>query len=114
LLSFIDTKLADLIGLTPQRMGAISNRETVGGVERSTLQSSHITEWLFFIHDSVKRRVLECLLETTKIALRGKNKKFEYITSDGALTLQNIDGDQFSECDYGLVVDNTNQIQEFN
>jgi hypothetical protein len=54
-------------------------------VERATLQSSLITEYLFGTHDDVKRRALECFLETAKIALRGKSKKFEYILSDGSL-----------------------------
>lgn len=84
LLEMIDQHMGNVAGLSPQRLGAISNRETVGGVERSTLQSSHITEWLFFTHDSVKKRVYECLLETAKIALKGRSKKFDYILSDGS------------------------------
>lgn len=68
--------MSEVVGITKQREGQISNRETVGGVERSTLQSSHITEWLFQIHDDVKRRALECFLETAKIAIKGKSLKF--------------------------------------
>jgi len=114
LLENINTQMGNVIGLTPQRLGAISNRETVGGVERSTLQSSHITEWLFFTHDSVKKRVLECLLETAKIAMRGRSKKFSFILSDGSEKLAEIDGDEFAECDYGIVVDNGTGSQELN
>lgn len=114
LLAWIDTQIGQMIGISKQREGQISNRETVGGVERATLQSSAITKWLFFIHDDVKKRVLECLLETAKIAMRGRKEKFNYITSDGAKKLVEIDGDEFSENDYGLVVDNSNGIQELN
>ena len=114
LLEWIDTQIGQLLGITKQREGQISNRETVGGVERATLQSSHITKWLFFIHDDVKKRVLECLLETAKIAIRGRKKKFSYILSDGAEKIIEIDGDEFAECDYGIVVDNSNGIQELN
>jgi len=28
------------------------------------------------VHDDVKRRALECFLETAKIALKGRSKKF--------------------------------------
>jgi hypothetical protein len=98
-------------GISPQREGQISNRETVGGVERATLQSSHITEWLFAQHDNLKKRVLECFLETAKIALKGKKKKFEYITTDGSQRIMVVDGDEFSENDYGLVVDNSQGTQ---
>ena len=68
--------MSDVAGISKQREGQISNRATVGGVERATLRSSHITEWLFIQHDDVKRRALECFMETAKIALRGRKKKF--------------------------------------
>lgn len=112
LLEFIKLEMADVAGISKQREGQISNRETVGGVERATLQSSHITEWLFITHDDVKRRALECFLETAKIALKGRNKKFQYILSDNSLKVMDIDGDEFAECDYGLLIDNSNAIQE--
>lgn len=112
LLEFIKMEMSEVAGITKQREGQVSNRETVGGVERATLQSSHITEWLFFIHDDVKRRVIECFLETAKIALKGRSKKFQYILSDNSLKVMDIDGDEFAEADYGLVVDNSQGIQE--
>lgn len=112
LLEFIKMEMSEVAGITKQREGQISNRETVGGVERATLQSSHITEWLFTIHDDVKKRALECFLETAKIALRGRSMKFQYILSDTSTRVMEIDGDEFAEADYGLVVDNSNGTQE--
>lgn len=112
LLEFIKLEMAEVAGISKQREGQISNRETVGGVERATLQSSHITEWLFVQHDNVKKRVLECFLETAKIALRGRSMKFSYILSDTSQRIIDIDGDEFAEADYGLVVDNSNGTQE--
>lgn len=114
MLDWLDTQMGKLIGISPQREGQVSNRETVGGVERATLQSSHITKRLFFIHDDVKKRVLECLLETAKIAYKGRKKKFSYILSDSSKQITEIDGDEFSENDYGLVVENSNGMQELN
>lgn len=112
LLEFIKMEMSEVAGITKQREGQVSSRETVGGVERATLQSSHITEWLFVIHEDVKKRVLECLLETTKIALKGRSKKFQYILSDSSMKIMEIDGDEFAEADYGLIVDNSNGAQE--
>ena len=114
ILEFLKLEMSEVVGITKQREGQIANRETVGGVERATLQSSHITEWLFTIHEDLKKRVLECFLETAKIALRGRNKKFPYILSDGALKIMEIDGDEFAESDYGLVVDTSNAAQDLN
>ena len=112
LLEFIKLEMAEVVGITKQREGQIANRETVGGVERATLQSSHITEWIFTLHEDLKKRVLECFLETAKIALRGRTKKFQYILSDNSMRIMEVNGDEFSECDYGLVVDNSNAAQD--
>ena len=114
MLEWISNKIGDLSGISRQREGQISNRETVGGVERATLQSSHSTQWLFTYHDSVKKRALECFLETAKIAYKGRKIKFDYIMSDGFKKTIEIDGDDFAECDYGLVVDLGNDVQELN
>lgn len=112
LLEFIKLEMSEVAGISKQREGQISNRETVGGIERATLQSSHITEWLFLIHDDVKKRALECFLETAKVALKGGSKKFQYLLSDNSRQIINIDGDDFAESDYGLVVDNSEGLQK--
>lgn len=112
LLEFIKNEMGEIAGISRQREGQISNRETVGGVERANLQSSHITEWLFTQHDNVKKRALECFLETAKIAMRGRTKKFQYITFDGALKTLEIDGDTFADSDYGIVVDASPETQK--
>lgn len=112
LLEFIKNEMSEAVGITKQREGQISNRETVGGVERSTLQSTHITEWLYMIHDDVKKRSLEVFLETAKIAIKGKSLKFQNILSDHSIKLIDIDGDEFAEADYGLVIDGSSNTKE--
>ena len=111
LLEFIKLEMSEIIGISRQREGQISNRETVGGVERANLQSSHITEWLFTVHDDVKRRVLNCMLETAKIAYKGRKIKFDYILPDGSSKIMSFDGDEFAENDYGLAVDSSEGMQ---
>lgn len=108
LLEYIKSEMSEVAGISKQREGQVSNRETVGGIERATLQSSHITEWLFTVHDDVKKRALECFLETSKIAIKGRSKKFQNIISNYANAISDIDGEEFAECDYGLVIDNNN------
>lgn len=110
-LEYLKKEMSEVVGISPQREGAVSNRETVGGVERATVQSAHITEWLFMTHNDVKRRVYEAFLEVAKAALRGRSKKFSYLLSDNSLAIMDIDGDEFAECDYGLAVDCSNEAQ---
>lgn len=114
LLEFIKMEMSEVVGVTKQREGQISNRETVGGVERATLQSSHITEWLFLMHDDVKKRAIECFIETAKAAYRGRKIKFKYVLPDYSEMMVEIDGDEFAESDYGLVVDNSEGTQKLN
>lgn len=112
LLEFIKMEMGEIAGVTAQRQGQIENRETVGGVERSVNQSSHITEWWFSIHEQCKLRVLECFLETAKIALKGKNKKVQNILDDQSIQILNIEGEDFTENDYGLVLTSNQKTQE--
>ena len=113
LLQVIEQTVANMIGITPQRLGAIQNRETVGGVERSTLQSSHVTRWYFEKYNDLKRRVYECFLETAKIGAKHRNIKFQYVNSDLTQRIVEFDGDEFAEADYGLVVNADYDIEKF-
>lgn len=78
-------ELAGIIsGITQQREGAVSTSEMVGNVERSVIQSSHITEPLFWVHNQCKRRVLNMLLNTAKGAWEETGKqKLQYIFDNG-------------------------------
>ena len=103
---YIKTEMGEIAGINRQREGQIANRETVGGVERATLQSSYITEWLFAQHDDVKKRVCECFVDTAKAAAKDKGKiKFQYMTSEKTMKTMEIDGELFAMNDYGLAVD---------
>ena len=113
ILQYIEQAVCNMLGITPQRLGAIQNRETVGGVERSTLQSSHVTRYYFEKYNNLKKRVYECVLDTAKIGAKGKNLKFQYIASDLAQKVAEIDGDEFAEADYGLVVSMDYDIEKF-
>lgn len=111
LAAYIKQELGEMVGITRQREGQISNRETVGGVERSVLQSSYITERYFALHNDTKRRALEMFIETAKIAFRGRKISFRYKLSDGSWKLMEFDGDEFAENCYGIVVDGSSDVK---
>lgn len=112
LLEFIKMEMGEIAGVSAQRQGQISNNETVGGVERSVNQSSHITEFWFYTHEQLKLRVLTAFLETAKVALKGNNKKVQYILDDQTIEMLNIDGEEFSEADYGMVCTSSSKTAE--
>lgn len=84
LMDKIEELAGTISGITQQREGAVSTSETVGNVERSVVQSSHITEPLFWVHNQCKRRVLNMLLNTAKGAWEETGKqKLQYIFDNG-------------------------------
>lgn len=84
LMDKIEQLAGTISGITEQRQGAISSSELVGNVERSVVQSSHITEPLFWVHNQVKRHVMNMLLNTAKGAWEETGKqKLQYIFDNG-------------------------------
>ena len=103
----IEQKLGELSGVSRQRMGQVQTSELVGNVERSISQSSAITEVWFYQHNEVKRRVLEAILDTARIAWR-KGKKINFVTDDLSRQMLSI-GDEFANSQYGVFVGNTSK-----
>lgn len=91
LMDKIEELAGTISGITQQREGAVSTSEMVGNVERSVVQSSHITEPLFLVHNQCKRRVLNMLLNTAKGAWEETGKqKLQYIFDNGERTFLDI------------------------
>ena len=103
ILEKIDLLIEDITGVTRQRQGQISSYETKGGVERSVVQSSAVTEYLFYRHNRVKKRVITNLLEETKLCwINGK--KTQYVMDDMTRKIISIDGDIFNSSEYAVFI----------
>lgn len=84
LMDKIEQLAGTITGITEQRQGAISTSELVGNVERAVLQSSHITEPLFWVHNQCKKHVLTMLLNTAKgVWEESGKKKLQYVFDNG-------------------------------
>ena len=104
ILEYIEKKIQDISGITRQRLGTIAPSDLVGNTQASINQSSIITEKYYQIHNAVKQRVLEALIETAKVAYRDDIKKLQYITDDLSTIFFTYDGNQFTNDQYGIVV----------
>lgn len=109
MLNYLENRANDIAGITPQRKGSTSNRETMGGIERSVVQSSHRTEKHFSLHDHVKMRVYKALLETAKVAWREEKFKRSFLMDDMTQTVLDFDGQVFNEAEYGVMVNNAKE-----
>lgn len=111
LMDKIEQLAGTISGITEQRQGQISTSELVGNVERATLQSSHITEPLFWVHNQCKRRVLNMLLNTAKGAWEESGKKkLQYIFDNGERSFLDITPDFYYEDMDVFVSDTSNDL----
>lgn len=103
LLGKIEQMVSELSGVSPQRQGSISSNELVGNVERSVIQSAHITEMWFWQHNQVKKRVLSMLLDIAKYTWKDTKKYLHYVLDDGTRTFLQID-DNFPYEDFDIFI----------
>ena len=112
LMDKIEQLAGTISGITEQREGAISSNELVGNVERSVVQSSHITEPLFWAHNQCKRHALNMLLNTAQGAWRQTGKqKLSYIFDNGERAYIDIQ-DKFYYEDMDVFVSDTSKDME--
>ena len=112
LMDKIEQLAGTLTGITQQRMGEITTSELVGSVERAVIQSSNVTEPLFWVHNQCKRRALNMLLNTAKGAWEetGK-KKLSYVFDNGERAFLDI-ADKFYYEDMDVFVSDTSKDLE--
>ena len=111
LLDKIEQMVSELSGVSPQRQGAISSNELVGNVERSVVQSAHITEPWFWLHNQIKKHVLSMLLDTAKYAWKDSKTYLNYVLDEGTRTFLQLD-ENFPYEDYDIfVTDSTKESQ---
>ena len=112
LMDKIEQLAGTISGITEQREGAISSNELVGNVERSVVQSSHITEPLFWMHNQCKRHALNMLLNTAKGAWQQSGKqKLSYVFDNGERAFLDISPKFYYE-DMDVFVSDTSKDME--
>lgn len=104
-LQWLKEEVGEIAGVSRQRQSQISSQEAVGNVQRSIIQSSHITEKWFRAHTSTKKRVLQTFLETAQYALRNNKLKRQFVTDDLRTTVMEIHPDMPYE-ELGIITSN--------
>lgn len=112
LMDKIESMVSEITGVTKQREGAISSNELVGNVERSVVQSAHITEPLFWVHNQVKKEVLSMLLNTAKFVWKDSDKRcIHYVLDDATRAFLTLNDDFFYE-DMDIFLDDSTKNQQ--
>lgn len=111
LMDKIESMLSEISGVSKQREGSISSNELVGNVERSVVQSAHITEPWFWVHNQVKKECLTMLLDTAKHAWKDNKTSIQYVLDDATRTFLTLSDDFFYE-DMDIFVEDTTKNQQ--
>lgn len=111
LMDKIESMLSEISGVSKQREGSISSNELVGNVERSVVQSTHITEPWFWTHNQVKREAISMLLNTSKWAWKDNKTNLQYILDDATRAFITLSDSFFYE-DYDVFVEDTTKNQQ--
>lgn len=111
LMDKIESMLSEISGVSKQREGSISSNELVGNVERSVVQSAHITEPWFWVHNQVKKECLTMLLDTTKHAWKDNRTSIQYVLDDATRAFLTLSDDFFYE-DMDIFVEDTTKNQQ--
>lgn len=111
LMDKIESMLSEISGVSKQREGSISSNELVGNVERSVVQSAHITEPWFWTHNQVKREAISMLLNTSKWAWKNNKTNLQYILDDATRAFITLSDSFFYE-DYDVFVEDTTKNQQ--
>lgn len=111
LMDKIESMLSEISGVSKQREGSIASNELVGNVERSVVQSAHITEPWFWTHNQVKKECITMLLDTAKYAWKDNKTCIQYVLDDATRTFLTLSDDFFYE-DYDIFVEDTTKNQQ--
>lgn len=110
---FIRKQAGESTGITPNVEGQIGSNEAVTNTRQNLMQSSHILEPYFELHNLVKKNLLQGLIELAKIAYsKSKKKKLIYVLDDLSKKMLDLDIDLLENNTYGLFVSNSTKSQE--
>jgi hypothetical protein len=101
------------VGITPGVEGQTGAYEGKGNAQQNLIQSSHILEPYFDLHNHLKKSVLQALLETAKIAYANSGKKkLTYILDDFSRKIIDLDIALLDNSTLGLFVSNAAKAEE--
>jgi hypothetical protein len=113
LAEYIERKCGDAIGVTKQMEGAIGPNEAVANTRQNLVQSSHIIQPYFELHNVVKGNVLTGLLECSKVCYsKGRPKKLNYILDDLSLRTLIVDQGLLDASTLGLFISNSSKAAD--
>lgn len=109
-MSWIKEQVNTISAVSAERQGASTGSDALGVSQQRIVNSSNQTEVDFAIHDLVKARVYEVMLEYVKVLWREEKGKRQYVLDDLSNHILEVDGELLNEADYGVRITNSSQL----
>ena len=113
LAEYIEEMCGKSVGITDEMIGQIQSNQAVSNTRQNIVQSSHILEPYFDLHNNIKRNVLQALIEQAKIAYSDfDGKKLSYVLDDLSIEMLTIDAGLLDNSTLGVFVTNASKAHE--
>lgn len=113
LAQYIELRCGESVGITKQVEGQIGANEAVSNTRQNIVQSTHILEPYFELHNNIKQNVLQALIDCAKVAYSEFQPKYlNYILDDMSRRMINMDYDLLDNSTYGIFVSNSMKSHE--
>ena len=109
-LTWIENRVNKISAVPEARQGATSGDEGLGVTQQTIVQSGHQTEVDFTVHDIVKSKVFEVMIEYIKVLWKDEKGKRQFVLDDLSNYILDIDGAILNEAEYGIRITNSSQL----
>lgn len=113
LAEYINRQCGESVGINKQMEGSIGPNEAVTNTRQNLVQSSHIIQPYFELHNIIKGNVLQALIETAKVAYSdGRSLKLPYVLDDLSYDLLTVHPELLDNSSYGIFISNSSKAYE--
>ena len=113
LADYLEQKCGKAVGITDPVLGQTSVSERVTNNQQNLVQTSHMLEPYFDLHNCIKRNVLQGLLDLAKVAYATSDKKhISYILDDMSQEMLQMDINLLDESTLGLFMEDSSMSEE--
>lgn len=112
LLEYIRNQAGQSVGISDSVEGQASPDQSIGLNRQNIAQSSNILESYFYAHASMKRNVLQALIECGKVVYSSKKEVLSYVLDDMSMEVFEIDGEMLDNSTLSVFVNDSTRHQE--
>jgi hypothetical protein len=113
LANYVEKSCGQAVGVTDPVLGQTAISERVSNNQQNLVQTGHMLEPYFDLHNNVKKTVLQGLIDLAKVAYVNSDKEYlTYTHDDMSLELFKLDLNLLDQSTLGLYIENSSMSNE--